>query len=71
MKHRVTTRLSGVPLSVILSQWFRLRVLMLKTSESEAKEESVMQGHSVMLRDSSHLKLCSLLNVWPLQHSTP
>lgn len=44
---------------------------MLKTSESKANEESVMQGHSVMLRDSSHLKLCSLLSVWPLQHSTP
>jgi hypothetical protein len=44
---------------------------MLETSEREDKEESVMQGHSVMLRDSSDLKLWSLPSVWPLQHSTP
>ena len=55
------------PLSVILSQWFRLSTLMLVTSERDAREESVMQGHSAMLKDSSHRKLWSLLSVCPLQ----
>ena len=30
---------------------------MLVTSESVAREESVMQGHSAMLTDSSHCKV--------------
>lgn len=36
---------------------------MLVTSERDAREESVMQGHSAMLKDSSHCKPCSLLSV--------
>ena len=43
---------------------------MLVTSERAAREESVMQGHSAMLRDWSHRRLCSLLSVRPLQHDT-
>ena len=40
---------------------------MLLTSERAAREESVMQGQSAMLTDSSHLSPCSLLKVRPLQ----
>ena len=42
---------------------------MLATSERDRRDESVMQGHSVIFRVSSRFRLRSSPNVWPLQGS--